>query len=194
MKKIFLLSLSLMLAYFYVFAGQISENEAMLKAASFGKKAVSSRLMNISRSSETLSLAYTQPSATAPADNCFYVFNRGENDGYIIVAADDRAESILGYSDSGKFDYANMPENARWWLSEYQREIQHLIDHPDLLGGIALPKTLTTSVSPLCRSLWNQDSPFNDNCPTYTDTTNNTTVHCATGCAATSMAQVMYYL
>jgi hypothetical protein len=193
MKKIFLLSLSLMLACFCAFAGQISENEAMLKAASFGKKAVSSRLMDISRSSETLSLAYTQPSATAPADNCFYVFNRGENDGYIIVAADDRAESILGYSDSGKFDYANMPENARWWLSEYQREIQHLIDHPDLLGGIALPKTLTTNVSPLCRSLWNQDSPFNDNCPTYTDTTNNTTVHCATGCAATSMAQVMYY-
>jgi hypothetical protein len=192
MRHIYLTIALLLAVCFAASARQISENEAMLKAAAFGQKAVASRLMSTSRSS-AMTLAYTQQSATSAADNCFYVFNRGKGEGYIIASADDRAVAILGYTDSGTFDYASLPENARWWLSEYQREIQYLIDHPTAIGNALLPMTLTTSVKPLCRSLWNQNSPFNDNCPTYTDTTTNTTVHCATGCVATATCQVMYY-
>jgi hypothetical protein len=115
------LSIAMLLAVcFAVSARQISENEAMLKAAAFGQKAVASRLMSNSRSS-AMKLAYTQKSATSTANNCFYVFNRGTADGYIIVSADDRAAAILGYTDSGSFDYASLPSNARWWFSEYQR-------------------------------------------------------------------------
>jgi hypothetical protein len=119
------------------------------------------------------------------------VFNRGTADGYIIVSADDRTDAILGYTDSGSFDYASLPANARWWFSTYQHQIQYLIDHPNFKNRV-VPKSLPTSVAPLCTSLWNQDSPFNDNCPTYTDTTGNI-VHCASGCVATAMSQVMFY-
>jgi hypothetical protein len=105
-----------------------------------------------------MTLAYTQQSATSAADNCFYVFNRGTADGYIIVSADDRTDAILGYTDSGSFNYANLPSNARWWFSEYQRQIQYLIDHPNLKNRIA-PKSLPTSVAPLCKSLWSQLAP-----------------------------------
>jgi hypothetical protein len=185
------LSIAMLLAVcFAVSARQISENEAMLKAAAFGQKAVASRLMSASRST-TMTLAYTQQSATSTANNCFYVFNRGTADGYIIVSADDRTDAILGYTDSGSFNYASLPDNARWWFSEYQRQIQYLIDHPDYNNHIA-PKTLTKNVAPLCKSLWNQDSPYNDLCPIYTDSVTGNT-HCATGCAATAMAQIMYY-
>jgi hypothetical protein len=187
------LSIAMLLAVcFAASARQISENEAMLKAAAFGQKAVASRLMSNSRSS-AMKLAYTQQSATSTANNCFYVFNRGTADGYVIVSADDRAESILGYTDSGSFDYASLPSNARWWFSEYQREIQYLIDHPNLKAKAATPKTLSTSVAPLCKSLWNQNSPFNDNCPTYTEHGTGQTLHCASGCVATATSQVMYY-
>jgi hypothetical protein len=191
MKNLSLVLIALLVACFAASARQITENEAMLKAATFSQKAVASRLMSVSRSS-AMTLAYTQQSATSEADNCFYVFNRGTADGYIIVSADDRTDAILGYTDSGSFNYANLPSNARWWFSEYQRQIQYLIDHPNLKNRVA-PKSLPTSVAPLCKSLWSQLSPFNDNCPTYTDTTTNEIVHCATGCVATAAAQVMYY-
>jgi hypothetical protein len=185
------LSIALLLAVcFAASARQISENEAMLKAAAFGQKAVASRLMSNSRSS-AMKLAYTQQSATSTANNCFYVFNRGTADGYIIVSADDRAAAILGYTDSGSFDYASLPDNARWWFSEYQRQIQYLIDHPNLKNR-TMPKGVSTSVGPLCKSLWDQDAPFSNNCPTYTDSTRGLS-HCATGCVATATAQVMYY-
>jgi hypothetical protein len=190
MKKSALILIALLTVCFAASARQISENEAMLKAAAFGQKAVASRLMSNSRTS-AITLAYTQQSATSAADNCFYVFNRGTADGYIIVSADDRTDAILGYTDSGSFDYASLPANARWWFSTYQHQIQYLIDHPNFKNRI-VPKSLPTSVTPICKSLWNQDSPFNDSCPTYTDPIEGV-VHCATGCVATAMAQVMYY-
>jgi hypothetical protein len=192
MKNLFIVIVAAFSVCFAASARQISENEALLKASSFSKKAVVSRLMSNSRSS-AMTLAYTQKSAKSAADNCFYVFNRGNADGYVIVSADDRAESVLGYTDSGSFDYASLPSNARWWFSEYQREIQYLIDHPNLKAKTATPKTLSTSVAPLCKSLWLQSTPFNDNCPTYFNTYAGDTLHCAAGCVAIATSQVMYY-
>jgi hypothetical protein len=192
MRHLFLAIAMLLAVCFAASARQISENEAMLKAAVFGQKAVASRLMSAS-STSAMTLAYTQKSSKSTAENCFYVFNRGAADGYIIVAADDRAESILGYSDSGSFNYADMPENARNWLTGYQKDLQFLIDNPDMIVKAASPKALTTSVAPLCKALWDQKSPFNDNCPTYTDSVTKKPVHCYTGDVATAMSQIMYY-
>jgi hypothetical protein len=191
MKHFFLIAVALFVVSSNVYAAQISENEAMARASAFGAKAVSSRLMSTARTSSAMTLAYTAKAATA-SDNCFYVFNRGENDGYIIVSADSRANAILGYADSGSFDYNNMPENMRWWFSEYQREIQYLINHPELkAAGSAIPKCVWTKekvTALLDTTVWDQNSPFNDDCPVYTGTTK-----AYTGCVATAMAQVMYF-
>jgi hypothetical protein len=51
MKKSALILIALLTVCFAASARQISENEAMLKAAAFGQKAVASRLMSTSRSS-----------------------------------------------------------------------------------------------------------------------------------------------
>ena len=53
------------------------------------------------------------PGANAP----LYVFNRADGHGFVIVAGDDAAVPILGYSDEGAFSYDNMPENLRQWLA-----------------------------------------------------------------------------
>ena len=42
----------------------------------------------------------------------YYVFNVGENSGFIIVSGDDRAKEILGYSDSGSFNINTIPSNC----------------------------------------------------------------------------------
>ena len=42
-------------------------------------------------------------------------------------------------------------------------------------------------IGPLIKTHWDQESPFRDLCPVYNGE------HCATGCLATAMAQIMYF-
>lgn len=51
----------------------------------------------------------------------YYVFNNEGNNGYIIIAGDDRAVPVLGYCDEGSIDPANMPDGLRYMLERYQR-------------------------------------------------------------------------
>lgn len=39
----------------------------------------------------------------------YYVFNAEDGQGFVIVAGDTRAQSILGYADSGNFDARKLP-------------------------------------------------------------------------------------
>lgn len=55
----------------------------------------------------------TRTSATEPA---FYVFNRTDSKGFIIVAGDDVAMPVLGYSFENSFKTENMPANLKNWL------------------------------------------------------------------------------
>ena len=43
-----------------------------------------------------------------------YIFNA--NEGFVVMAADDRIKPILGYSLTGSFKVEDMPENVRGWL------------------------------------------------------------------------------
>jgi hypothetical protein len=148
-----------------------------------------------------LSLAYTATD-TASTAKLYYVFNRGTADGYVIVSGDDRAKPILGYTDSGTFKFENLPENLRWWLSEYARQIKYLNDNPSLAAASSsssTPLTATTTytaVSPLLGSIiWDQGTPYNNNCPSGRIYSNYsyTTAHYYTGCEATAVAQIMRY-
>ena len=97
----------------------------------------------------------------------YYIFNYDDNDGYIIVAADDIAIPILGFSDNGNID--NIPKNLRWWLSDYDREIQWAIEQgietteetteewAKLLSSYTL-NTAEVVVAPLIKTEWSQGS------------------------------------
>ena len=122
-----------------------------------------------------------------------YIFTT-ENS-FVVMAADDCAQPILGYSLSDKFIVEDMPENLRWWLQQYSDEIQWGIENgiqPDnstatewncLKEGIQTRGQSEVVVSPLIDTRWNQGDPYNMYCP------NNS----VTGCVATAMAQVMKY-
>ena len=122
-----------------------------------------------------------------------YVFNVKDDKGFVIVSNDDRTYPILGFSETDNIDLNNIPDNMKAWLQGYANEIAWAQQR----GNVAPPKSgkvgthPTTSVAPLCTSKWNQDTPYNNLCPTYTSWSG--TEHCATGCVATAMAQVMYY-
>lgn len=133
-----------------------------------------------------LKLAYT--AADTDGKNCFYVFNNDGADGFIIVSADDRANAILGYSDTGNFNYDKLPADIKNWFAGYVDQITY-IRNSQTTAIAEENTTLDNEVKPLLGDIqWNQDSPYNDMCPVY-----DLNSRCATGCVATAMAQVMYY-
>lgn len=128
-----------------------------------------------------------------------YVWQRQDGDGFVIMAGDDRALPILGYSDHGRLDLAAMPDNFRAWLGGYEHEIAGAIayDLPQsasvaaewaaLADNQLLSPKSVTAVSPLLSTTWDQGSPYNAMCP------GSGYSRAPTGCVATAMAQVMKY-
>jgi len=174
-------------------AKQISEAQALDKAQLFGKNATSTHLMSKARTSAIMSIAYRAMEKESDSVNYFYVFNRGTEDGYVIVSADDKSNEILGYCDQGSFDYSSLPDNMKSWLDGYREEIKYLRTLTKSVS--AKLKTdnetsiISTSVTPLLgRIAWNQDAPYNNLCPLYMPNTRS-----STGCVATAMAQILYY-
>lgn len=122
------------------------------------------------------------------ASSNVFVFAKGNNAGYVITSGAEYAAPVLGYSDCGDFDAANMPEAMRWMLDEYAREIASASGSEIKKAYSASSDTLTP-VAPLLGSIaWDQQYPYNLQCPTYYGNDRS-----ATGCVATAMAMVMYY-
>ena len=115
----------------------------------------------------------------------YYVFNIGDDNGFVIAAGDDRAYSILGYSDSGHLDTDSMPDGMKYMLDFYAQQIAAA---PETAGS-AKKKAATSypAVEPMLTTTWHQTYPYNANCPLEDGE------RCVTGCVATAMAQVMYY-
>lgn len=121
--------------------------------------------------------------------NTLYVFDRGSDGGFLVVSADDVApRPLLGYSDSGTFDSSEIPDNMRWWLSQYSEEIASMVsDGAASYTGLQESAAVTDrlEIAPIVKTLWNQEAPYNDLCPEVNG------VRCPTGCVATAMAQAM---
>lgn len=191
MKTIFNLIISLILFLpIHLTAREITESEALLKARKFEQYGITS-YKNIKQHGKTAPLKLTYTCKESGGSNLYYVFNRGENKGFIIVSGDDRANDILGYSDSGTFDYENLPPNMKQWLDIYKNDLNTLVNNSDLktIKNVRTAGAFTQSVAPLLGDIkWGQGSPYNDLCPTLPDSKKS-----ASGCVATAMAQVMYY-
>jgi len=134
----------------------------------------------------------------------YYVFNIGQNQGFVIVSGDDRTNPILGYSDEGYFDESKAPSNMKSWLNEYAQQISLLdkIAAVDLSKALAAPKAenvvdTRNSIAPMITTKWNQAAPYWNKCPEFMsidDETGDTIGELAyTGCVATSMSQIMNY-
>ena len=172
MRRLLLLTL---LIPVFSYAGKVTEQQALLKAQQFleGK---SFRLPEKARKIKSLGQSCDSMG--------FYVFNVEENGGFVIVSGDDRTKDILGYAESGHLDLNNLPDHISWWLNTYTKAISSLSNNNSVQQTIK--KESKAEILPLIKTQWAQDSPYSDQC-----IINGT--QCATGCAATAMAQVMNY-
>jgi len=129
-----------------------------------------------------LAKQYMREDGGAPA---LYVFNKGDNAGYVIVSADDRAEDILGYTDSGQFDTTTINASLEWWMKRYARQIASLADTTPIIRKSI--SATTAAISPLLDTKWAQEAPYYNQCPKdlITDSIS------MTGCVATAAAQIM---
>ena len=134
----------------------------------------------------------------------YYVFNVSNGEGFVIVTGDDRVKPILAYSTKGSFDPNHVSEGFQFTLDGFCKEIQYVREHnlsatPDITaewklvtetGHLQKNRQARAVVGPLCQTLWNQDYPWNSQCPRDPEGSNG---YVYVGCVATAMGMVMKF-
>lgn len=170
-------------------AGNVTEDQARQIAVSFWQSAPVTRggipsLQMVFHSEDLV----TRSSVQSPA---YYVFDNTGGPGFVIVAGDDVAMPVLGYSFEHEFSKDNLPANLKIWL-EYMRDEVNEARRSGAKAESAVTRAWSqvevgTPVVELETAKWNQTDPYNMLCPivrgepTYT------------GCTATAVAIVMRY-
>ena len=130
------------------------------------------------------------PSIDSPA---YYMFHGANNEGFVIVSADDVAKPILGYSFNHVMEdsIGNFPPAMKDWLNEMENQILYARKHgvkqsAEVAEEWTAPKYGSIMVQ-LKTAQWNQDAPFNQQCPLERGQ------RCVTGCVPTAYAILMKY-
>ena len=180
MKKTPLLIFCALLLCGSLHAKPVDANHARQAAARFLRQAGSAKPLTLV--DITSQMPYTE----------FYIFTI-EGGGFVLVAADDVATPILGYSLTNSFDPKGMPDHVAAWLEDYDLEIRSL---KAALGPDNDPAPgwdpndippIDHDVSPLLTTTWNQTSYYSKRCPTIGSS------RAPTGCVATAVAQLMRF-
>ena len=189
MKRFGLLFLLTVLAFHMGFAAPRNYNQAraiaLQKAASLG--------INNPR----VALSKQSPKDTEEQEGqAYYLFDNGNNKGFVIVSGDDKLPEVIGYATSGSLSEQEMPVQLKSLLEAFEKQYKEMAgDDARLERAMAERNALAESsaaanvtVSPLLGDIaWAQETPYNNQCPTFTNG------QAATGCVATAMAQVIRY-
>ncbi|MBD5201534.1 MAG: hypothetical protein HDS85_05755 [Bacteroidales bacterium] len=170
---------------FQISARPVSPDEARREADAF----ISSNPILSTRTSAALKLK-PQYEGKAAGETAFYVFADNDAGAFVILGGDTRIPKVLAYSFSSGFDSDNIPPDVKWWLGQYEGEIERfLATNPSenvSTRGIVYDTT-RKFIEPLIKTKWNQSEPFNQLCPEING------MKTVTGCVATAMAQAMKY-
>ena len=172
-------------------AGPVTKSQALQTARIFAQRhglaAPDKMRLLFQESREPRGSRESSKSSGAVNTPAYYVFEL-DREGFVIVAGDDCAYPVLGYSDHGQISADEMPENLRYWLDSYAQEIAWAQTHATTTDATeAATEPARQMVSPLLQTLWSQNEPYNLLCPQFDGQKS------LTGCVATAMAQVMYY-
>lgn len=197
------LLLSLLLASFamFIFAGNVELQDAK----SIAKNAYFQKLNNY----------HEQVAIDAVEILDYYVINNnGEsviyafnftNYGFILIAAEDAIEPVLGYTFDNHYSTGNHPEGFSGVLWEYGDHINYLRTNkieasPEISQmwselknykpSTFAPKDKSKDIDPLLTATWNQDWPYNYYCP---EDAAGPGGHVYVGCVATAMSMIMQY-
>jgi hypothetical protein len=197
MKKVMILLVLVALAMGNLWAGNVSQQTAQR----IGQQFLSTSVLGQVKAEIQLQLV----TAAITRDEVeYYVFNVRGNNGFVIVAGDDRVKPILAYSTTGCFDPEDVADGFRFMLNGFREEIQYVREHnmvatPDIVaewrsvaetGSLNRGGQTRAVVGPLCQTIWNQNFPWNSQCPEDPEGNGG---HVYAGCVATAMGQVMKF-
>jgi len=197
MKKLFLTLCLITACLGSVTAGPVDQQ----KAQKLGAKFLSTTAINQKNADIQLDLVSVASNRDATD---YYVFNVSNGEGFVIVAADDRVKPILAYSTKGKYNPREVSEGFRFTLDGFRQEIQYVREHnlsatPDIVaewrmvsenGSLNRGQQTRVVVSPLCQTIWNQNYPYNSQCPEDPEGNGG---YVYAGCVATAMGQVLKF-
>lgn len=161
-------------------------------------KAIAAKVFKQSPTLMTTRASKDEPRALL-ANKAFTVMGY-DNGGFVIVSNDDLLPDVIAYSNT-VFDKNTNNENFKWYLSAAEEAIKDIVKSgkprtmvpPDQSKYAAeIPSFLTAR--------WGQEKPYNDLCPEGTTSGTGSwqgygsTGRTLTGCVATAMAQILYYI
>lgn len=172
-------------------ADPIDEAQARQIAASFCETGAQATL--VKRAAHSTAKVRRLPAAaqsTAP----YYIFSRGEGQGFVIVSGDDCLPQVLGYTESGDWDEDTAAPQLLGWLQAYADLVEDAQESGQSVSRKSAARRASTTstkadIDVLLTSHWHQSWPYNNMCPYITGTTNRA----VTGCVATAASQVGYY-
>ena len=137
-----------------------------------------------------LDMVWDGEESRSHANPAFFVFNRTDRKGFVIVAGDDVVRPLIGYSFENNFEYKNMPANIRHWFESIKsetaaiRKMGHINSRHKQWQSRAVAGNV---VKEWPTALWGQGAPYNGQCPVDPRDGKKS----VTGCSATATAIVM---
>ena len=125
-------------------------------------------------------------------EKAYYVVQFAQ--GWTLIAADDRTEPLIGFSDEGTFVVNDMPAPVRSVIDCFSRRITDRARHLSAksagweTGSSSSSRAATraaAAIEPLIHVKWNQSGAYKKYCPTNSDG------QAIVGCVAVGMAQAM---
>lgn len=196
MKKLSLLICLFALAISNIMAGPVDAQ----RAQQIGTKFMKATVLGEQRADIQLNLVHSQATR---GDIDYYVFNV-VGGGFVVIAGDDCVKPILAYSTEGSFDASDISEGFSYTLNGYSKEIQYVRENniPASFDIITEWKSVADNgiirkgfrpravVGPICQTTWNQNYPYNNQCPEDEEGSGG---YVYAGCVATATAQVMKF-
>ncbi len=200
MKKVQAICLIFLLSGFY----QINAKEVSIEKARIIAKNVYFERVNLTKNTSFDDFFVTHEFTVQQGlQSLYYIFNINEDEGFVIISADDIVYPVLAYSFQGSFDPSFQPPNVSSWLKRYEDQIYFAIENRLKstektnnawleYSGLSTkqgPKSLA-QINPLVTSEWGQGGHYNDSCP---EDPNNPGDRALVGCVAVAMGQIMRY-
>ena len=179
MKGRILLLTAFCLLVMAAMAAPVSRQQAQQKAQNFMQS------MGVNRELSAVQETLGKMKANGQGE-LLYVFNAADEGGFVIISGDDQTVSVLGYATKGSFDYDRLPCNARAWIDGYAEQIR-LIQQKGAMKSQPFMAN-HAPITPMLTCKWNQEAPFNNDCPDFFSYGKS-----VTGCVATAFAQILYY-
>ena len=176
MRKLVYLAIAMLLPG-SLLAEPIKKDAAKAKAAAFLQQKMTAT--NGRRAPQNLSLESNEPEGAA-----YYVFKNGTK-GFAIVAGDDRFGDVIGYSEDGVLNEAQMPEALRLSLQDYAAAVKFAQEN-NIEVKKGPRKAERANINHFVNFAWDQSGKYdqyNSACPEG----------CSTGCMAVSTAMIMAY-